>query len=240
MESSVYMAVAAQRVLKQQLEVVAHNIANARTTGFRAESVQFGALVSPATADKLNFPSAGELHASKLQGTTAQTGNPLDVAIVGKGFLAIQTDSGVAYTRDGRFQISPFGELQSIEGHPVLDTGGAPVLLPQADAVPVFNSDGRIEVGGRLVGNIGVFDLQPENVKARVGNSAFLAQIPPEPIAPGDGTKLQQGFLENSNVEPVREMANLIAITRAYESAAKIIEKADNTISKSVTELARR
>lgn len=240
MESSLYMAAAAQKVLKTQLEIVANNIANTRTAGFQTESARFAQLVSTATADKLNFPTAGNLYTSQIQGTTSETGNRLDIAIMGKGYLGIQTDSGVAYTRDGRFKISPFGELQTLENHPVLDAAGAPVLLPAADADPTFSPDGRIEINGRVVGNIGLFDLQSDNVKARMGNSALLSYVPPEPIAPGGDTVLQQGFIENSNVSPVRELASLIAITQAYESASKLVETADSTISKSVNELARR
>ena len=240
MESSLYMATAAQKVLKTQLEIVANNIANTRTAGYQTESARFSQLVSSATADKLNFPTPGHLYASQMQGTTSETGNRLDLAIMGRGYLGIQTESGTAYTRDGRFKVSPFGELQTLENHPVLDAAGAPILLPSADADPTFSPDGRIEVNGRVVGNIGLFDLQRDNVKARMGNSALLTYAPPEPIAPGGDTILQQGFLENSNVSPVRELANLIAITRAYESATKLIDKADGTISKSVSELARR
>lgn len=239
MEASLYMATAAQRIMDRQLEVVANNIANSNTVGYRAESVRFSQLVSTITPDNLNFPTLGALYTSQEQGTTTQTGNPLDAAIVGKGFFAIQTDSGVAYTRDGRLKVSTFGELTSIEGYPVLDAGGAPILLPNPNATPEIHSDGRIEANGRVVGNIGVFDLTNDDIASRIGNSGFLAKAQPPAIAPGTGTKIQQGFLESSNVVAIRELANLIEITKSFDSAVKVIEEADSTISKSVSELGR-
>lgn len=239
MEASLYMATAAQRVMNKQLEVIANNIANSNTVGFRAESVQFQQLVSSATVDELKFPAVGDLYTSQEQGTTTQTANPLDLAIVGKGFFAIQTDAGLAYTRDGRLKISNIGELTSIEGHPVLDAGGAAILLPDPDIVPEIHSDGRIEANGRVIGNIGIFDLENENIESRIGNSAFLAKADPPALAPGRDVKVQQGFLENSNVVAIRELANLIEITKSFDSAFKIVEEADSTVAKSITELGR-
>ena len=229
MEASLYMATAAQRVMDKQLEVIANNIANSNTVGYRAESVQFQQLVSSATSDQLNFPTVGDLYTSQEQGTTSETANPLD----------IQTDAGLAYTRDGRLKVSNIGELTSIEGHPVLDAGGAAILLPNPDIVPEIHSDGRIEANGRVIGNIGVFDLTNEDIQSRIGNSAFLAKADPPAIVPGRETKVQQGFLENSNVVAIRELANLIQITKSFDSAFKVVEEADSTIGKSISELGR-
>ena len=239
MEASLYMATAAQRVMDKQLEVIANNIANSNTVGYRAESVQFQQLVSSATSDQLNFPTVGDLYTSQEQGTTSETANPLDLAIVGRGYFAIQTDAGLAYTRDGRLKVSNIGELTSIEGHPILDAGGAAILLPNPDIVPEIHSDGRIEANGRVIGNIGVFDLTNEDIQSRIGNSAFLAKADPPAIVPGRETKVQQGFLENSNVVAIRELANLIQITKSFDSAFKVVEEADSTIGKSISELGR-
>ena len=99
MESSLYVATAAQRVLQKQLVTVANNVANSTTVGFRAENVNFDSLVSKTSSEPVHFPAVGGLYASTVQGTLIETGNPLDVALSGDGMFAIMTPAGVAYTR---------------------------------------------------------------------------------------------------------------------------------------------
>ncbi len=238
MDASLYVATAGQRVLKKQLAIVANNIANSNTVGFRAESVEFRSLVSSKASQSTSFPAIGGLQPSLDQGAVTETGNPLDIALSGKGWFGISTPNGVAYTRDGRMQISPFGELQSLEGFSVLDASEAPILLNTSAGPPEIQKDGRIVMNGRIVGNIGVFDIDKQNLMSRYTNSAFLATTPGVPIPIGDQTIISQGYLESSNVNPMKELTRLIAITRNFESVSAVIDRADKTISKSVNELA--
>jgi len=238
MDNSINVVTAAQRVLQQQMVVIANNIANSNTVGYRAENVEFHTLVSRSGGEQVNFPTVSSLHQSGENGSLQNTGNPLDIAMTGNGWFAISTPSGTAYTRDGRMQINAFGELQTIEGHALLDASNAPLLIPTNSGPPEIHSDGRVEVNGNLVGNIGVFEVNEKDMQSRFGNSSFFASTPGIPVGIGANTKIQQGFLEGSNVNAMREMANLITVSRSFESAASMIEGADRAISKSINELA--
>ena len=240
MESSLYVAVAAQKNLQHQLTVVANNIANANTVGFRSETVDFKSLVSTTAKDPVHFPQVAGLYPASEQGTLVETGNPLDLAITGEGWFAISTPTGTAYTRDGRLQVSPFGEIQSIEGHPILDSGEAPIQVDTRSGPPEIKADGRILSNGRLVGNIGVFQVAEQDFTGRFSNSAFFSSVPGIPVAVGDTTQLAQGHVENSNVNALKELANLMTITKSFESATALINKADDALSRSISELSGR
>ncbi|MFK7902423.1 MAG: flagellar basal-body rod protein FlgF [Nitratireductor sp.] len=240
MEVTLAVATAAQRSLSKQLETVANNIANANTVGFRSEAVDFNTLVSTADKVPVHFPNITGVHASSMQGTHIETGNPYDLAISGDGFFAIQTPAGTAYTRDGRLQVTPFGDLQTIEGYPVLDSGNAPIQITDTSVKPTISPDGRILTDGNFVGEIGVYSVNQEDVVSRYGNSAFFTKTPAEPIAPGSRTTITQGSVESSNVNAMKELANMITIQQHFEAASSIIEKANETIKGAVTELSTR
>ena len=237
METSLYVATAAQRTLEKQLITVANNIANSNTVGFRTESVKFSSLVSSTGSGRVHYPVVAGLHPSVEEGEKLQTGNPLDIALSGNGWFAISTPAGIAYTRDGRMQLNAFGELQTLEGYSMLDSSEAPILITTNSGPPAIHKDGRIEVNGRVVGNIGVFEIEPNGFNGRYGNSAFFASTPGVPIPIGKETTIGQGYVESSNVNPIKELTRLIAITKSFDSAAAIVERADNVISKSIGEL---
>ena len=234
MEMSLHVASAGQRNLQEQLSVVANNIANSTTAGYRAEIVDFKALVSRSPSEDVHFPQVAKLYPSVQQGSLDRTDNPYDIAISGDGWFAIQTPAGTAYTRDGRLTVNGFGELQSIEGFPILDSGGAPIQLNNTSSAPEIAGDGRIIIGGRTVGNIGIFEMPPENMTSRFSNSAFLASVPGVAVIPGSGVSINQGFIESSNVNPLNEMANLITISKSYSSVSTLIGHVDKALGKSV------
>lgn len=238
MDASLYVAIAGQRALQKQLTTVANNIANINTVGFRSESVDFRSLVANTESQSTNFPVVGGLHPSLAQGSLTQTDNPLDMALSGEGWFGISTPNGTAYTRDGRMTITPFGQLQTLEGFPVLDASEAPILLDTKAGPPIIHKDGRIVTNGKTVGNIGVFSIDQENLMSRYTNSAFFATTPGVPVAIGGKSAISQGYVEASNVNPLKELTRLIAITKNFESVSAIIERADNTLAKSVNELA--
>ncbi|GIL00261.1 MAG: flagellar basal-body rod protein FlgF [Alphaproteobacteria bacterium] len=239
MQSSLYVALAAQRVLQQQLTTVAHNVANMNTVGFRAESVNFDALVSMSEPDGVHFPMIAKTQPSAVPGTLERTGNPLDVALSGPGWFAIQTPGGVAYTRDGRMQIDAFGELRSVAGnHQMLDAAQAPILVNPNGGPIEISPDGRLRQDGNVIANIGVFEVAEPNLVARYENSAFLADVEGLPIAPGTATRLSQGFVETSNVDAIAQMANLISISRYFESLNASITESEKAMDRSIQELA--
>lgn len=237
MEMSLHVAAAGQKNLQEQLRIVAHNIANANTAGFKAEIVDFKSLISRAPDEDVHFPQVAKLYPSVEQGGLIRTDNPLDIALSGDGWFAIATPAGTAYTRDGRMMINGFGELRSIEGYPVLDAGGAPIQINPSAGAPEIQPDGRVISDGRQVGNVGVFQMPPENLTSRFSNSAFLASVPGVPVVPGDNVSINQGFIEGSNVSAVDQLANLITISKSYQSVSTLIGQVDDALSKSVREL---
>ena len=237
MEGSLNVAVSGQLYLDRQMTVIANNIANVNTPGFRAEMVDFKSLVSRTPEDDVHYPQMAKLYPAMEQGTHVQTGNPLDVAIGGDAWFAINTPQGVALTRDGRFSINQFGELMSIEGHHVLDAGGAPIQLNPNGPTPEISADGRILANGRQVANIGLFTTPIENLSARYSNSAFFTEVPATPIAPGGNVTINQGFIESSNVNAINELAHMLTISRTFDSVTNIIGSVDDTISKSISTL---
>ena len=237
MEVSLHVATASQKNLQQQLTIVANNIANSGTAGFRAEVVDFKSLVSKTDGDGVHFPKVADLYPSIEQGALSKTENPLDIAISGEGWFAINTPAGTAYTRDGRFMINNFGELQTLEGHQVLDAGGAPIQVGNNTSSPEIQQDGRILINGRLVGNLGIYQLEPGDFDSRFSNSAFLSKVPGVPAEVGNSITLNQGFIENSNVSAIHELSNLITISKRYSSISSLIGRVDEALSRSVREL---
>ncbi len=237
MQSALYVSLSAQRVLQTQLETVAHNVANANTAGFRAGAVNFEALVSRTGETPVHFASEADFHVSSAQGTLKQTGNPLDVAVSGDAWFAVSTPAGMAYTRDGRMEISELGDLRSLTGYEFLDATGGPILVNPNGSSPVIHPDGRVEQDGRQIGNLGLFRIDPATMSERYDNSAVLTSAPGIAVAGGGENKIMQGFVESSNVDPAAEMVNLIAVTRAFESASATISRAEDALSNSIREI---
>lgn len=237
MQTSLYVSTASQSVLQKQLEVIANNVANTNTIGFQAEGVDFKTLVSKTGESRTSYPSVSDVHHSDNQGVLKETGNSLDIALSGPGYFSIQTPHGTAYTRDGRIKIDQFGQLSTVNGYPVMDAGGSPILIQANGEPPKISDDGRVTQAGIPVANIGVFEVPRDQIDRRFENSSFFAKSAGVPIATGSETKIIQGFVESSNVNPMRELANLIAVTRSFEHAAKTIEKVDQSVAMSVREL---
>jgi flagellar basal-body rod protein FlgF len=225
--SSLYVSLSAQVALERRLNTLANNIANMNTAGFRAEEVKFETILSRAARQDVAFASTGETFISRRTGPISHTGNPLDVAVDGDGWLAIATPSGTAYTRDGRLRITEAGELQSAAGYPVLDPGGSAILLDPAGGEVRIASDGMITQGNLQVGALGLF-LIPEGVQLeRFENSAVIPSEPAVPVEDLTTSGVRQGYVEGANVNPVMEMTKLIMLQRTFESAASAIQQSE-------------
>src|ERR1700748_2158277 len=122
MQSALYVGLSAQVALEKRLQTSAHNVPHRHTAAFRTDVVKFETVLSKAGANPVSFSSPGDNIISREAGTITQTGNPLDVAVAGQGWMAFAGPGGTVYTRDGRFQIAPNGDLQTLTGFPVLDS----------------------------------------------------------------------------------------------------------------------
>jgi flagellar basal-body rod protein FlgF len=236
-QPGLYVALSSQVALERRLTTIADNVANAGTVGFRATGVKFEDLVSGMGQGSMSFVSTGETYLSTVSGGMKETGNPLDMAIKGEAWFGIQTPQGLIMTRDGRFTIQPNGQLVSIEGHPVVDAGGAEILLDPQAGPPVVSADGIIRQGGNLVGGIGLFEFTPGADFVRYGNSGVVPPTEPQPVVDSIDVGVMQGFVENSNVDPVLEMTRLIQVQRAFENMAALTRNSETSLDEAVKAL---
>lgn len=238
MQSNIYVALSAQLSLQRRLDTLASNVANVNTVGYRGEEVSFEELVSPSSTDPTSFVSKGENHISTKGGEITQTGNPLDVAIRGDAWLAIQTPTGVAYTRDGRMQMTSEGVVTTLEGYPVLDAGGVPVQLNPNDPPPTINKAGTIEQAGNNLGALGLYRM-PQGAKlTRAEGVAVVSDVPP--IAELDflHNGVLQGYVEKSNVNPILEMTHLITLQRNFQAVSTLLSDTETSLTDSLKTLA--
>lgn len=220
MQSEPYVALSGQISLEQRLQSLAVSLANMKTIGYRTSGVTFNTVLSQTGPTPVAYATAGTDYITRAHGALIKTDNPLDVAVNGEGWLAIETPAGKAYTRDGRMRMQPSGALQTINGYPVLDAGGAPIQLDPNGAQVVIGKDGMISQGGSQVGALGLFLIPNSTPFTRFDNSAIIPQKPATPVLDFDTNGVAQGQLEGSNVNPMLEMAKLMMISRAMESVS--------------------
>jgi flagellar basal-body rod protein FlgF len=234
MQSALYVALSGQVAMEKRLASVANNVANMNTGGFRAEEVKFEEILSTVGKDDVAFASSGANFISRRTGGVSRTDNPLDVAIQGEAWFAFQTPNGTAYTRDGRLKMSENGDLQTIEGYPILDAGGAPIALDPMAGTPVIGRDGSIMQGTNQAGALGLFSLDKSSKLSRFGNSGVFSSEPGQVVQDFTATGLQQGYSEGSNVNPVLELTKMIAIQRSFDSAATTTQETESSLMNAI------
>ena len=226
MSSGLYVALSAQVALERRLTSIANNVANANTTGYRAEEVKFDSVLAAAGDGSVAFSSPGDSFISRRGGPVSHTGNPLDVAVQGDGWLAISLPNGTtAYTRDGRLHMSATGELKSVEGLSVLDPGGSPLLIDPTAGEVHIGDDGTITQNGKQVGALGLFAIPAGAQLDRAENASVIPNVPAQPVEDLTANGVRQGYLEGANINPVLEMSRLIEVTRAFDSAAQAVSQ---------------
>lgn len=240
MDVNSHVALSGQLAQSRRLETIANNIANAETAGFRAEVIKFSTIVSKTMPFHTSFAFEGASSVDLRTGAFTATGSHLDVAVQGPGFLAIQTPQGTAYTRDGRMQILPTGDLVSLNGHPILDSSGSPLTVDPRGGPLDIARDGRIRQDGRTMGTLGLFAVDLEKSYRRYENAAFLPATPPDPVEDFTTNGFVQGFVEESNVNPILEMTRLIAVQRAFEAVSNALEQRDSASRETIQALGAR
>jgi flagellar basal-body rod protein FlgF len=235
-----YVALSGQMAMQERLMTVAHNVANMRTAGFRAETVDFDTVYSDYRRDRVAFASSGKQHIDRRAGPVEGTGNPLDVAISGDAWFGIDTPAGRAYTRDGRFTVNPFGALSTLSGHTVVDEGGAPIAIDPDGGRITIGVDGRIEQNGNVVGVLGLFEIPEEANLSRYGDSALFSDVPADPVLDRTANGVRQGFREGANVDPVKAIVELIAVQRAFDHATTAVRDRQGSMEEAVRILGGR
>ncbi len=236
MDSGYYAACAGLVAKMQALDLAANNLANVSTTGFRGLNATFQSVMAGASARTANgtqlINEFGVLNAPSLnltQGNLEPTSNPLDVAIAGPGFFAVQSGDGVRYTRNGSFRVSASGQLLSSSGDPVLGEQGPIQLEPGSVTI---SGDGTISINGALAGKLRVVEFPPSTPITNAGGSYYSA--PQAAAGAATQSTLQQGKLESSNVNPIAEAVELISIQRG----AEMLQRALTTIHSQFNQLA--
>jgi flagellar basal-body rod protein FlgF len=237
MQDGLYVALSSQMALEKRLTTIADNVANMSTVGFRATEVKFEDVVSGLGRESVSFTSPGDTYLSGKAGSLRETGSPFDFAIQGDAWFGIDTPAGTVMTRDGRFTMNDAGQLLTHEGHAVLDAGGAPVQLDPLNGAPEVGRDGVVRQDGQLVASIGLFNFNPGSNFNRFGNSGIIPSGEPEPVVDRVDVGVAQGFLEESNVNPVLEMTRLIMVQRSFENAAAVMRDTESTFDDAVKTL---
>ncbi|HEY8575498.1 MAG TPA: flagellar basal-body rod protein FlgF [Devosia sp.] len=229
-ENAQLISLSRQIALQRQTDVVANNMANINTTGFKGEQVLFEEYVMPVARDR-DFPRLDQ-PLSYVQdwatihdlsgGAMVQTGSELDVGLNGDGFFAVQTPAGERWTKAGSFQLSANGTLVDASGNPVLGEGGPIQFGPEETGI-LIASDGSISTSAGQKGRLRLVEFTDPQALTREGNNLWAGGTP----AAATGTRAMQGFVEKSNVSGVAEMAEMIRVQRAYESAASLASKQD-------------
>lgn len=240
----IYAAASSMIAQTIKQDTIANNLANVSTPGYKRASVQFESfpgmtlVASDQPANPIGTVSFGSMasgtYIDMSHGTPHYTGNPLDVMIKGDGFFVVETPQGRAYTREGSFMVGPGKVLMTAKGHPVLGDLGRIVL---EDGAVAIGRDGTITVNGTARGRLQVVTLSKPDALVRDANGYFLAgpDITVTPVSP----EIESGALEWSNVNPVKEMVNLITVLRSYEASVKALVAQDDTLGKAVNELAK-
>lgn len=237
MQDGLYVALSSQIALEKRLNTIADNVANASTVGYRATGVKFEDVVSGLDDKALSFVSSGDTYMSDAAGPLRETGNPFDFAIKGNAWFGIETPAGTVMTRDGRFTLTENGELVTIEGYPVLDAGGAPIQLDPRNGPPRAGADGSLRQNDNLVGALGLYNFDPGPNFVRFGNSGIVPAGEPEPVVDRLDAGVAQGFLEESNVNPVLEITRLIMVQRAFENGAAMIRDTESSYDEAIKTL---
>lgn len=234
MENAGYTTLSRQSGLMREMQIVANNIANTATTGFRAEGLIFSEYVKPVERGaSLSMGQGNVRNTSFEQGALSQTGGTFDFAIEGDGYFLIETPSGERLTRSGAFSPSAEGDLVTYNGFRVLDAGGAPLFVPPGANIAV-SADGTLSADGTPLGQLGLVRPIDASDMEREDGVMFRTTAGYEPT---DDARILQGFVENSNVNAVGELARMIEVQRAYELGQSFLESEDERVRAAIKAL---
>jgi len=242
MENALLIGLSRQTALGRELDVIANNMANVTTNGFKARDARFREYLMPvARADAFPYPDQRLSYVidsgtpiDMESGSVEITNNPLNAAIRGDAFFAVQTTGGERYTRNGAFEINGRGQLVTSDGHPVLGQSGPITIGPEETGVSIA-PDGAVLTSQGERGRIRLVRFDNPQALDNVGANLFSAT---EPAQAAPNARVQGGALERSNVKPVLEMSRMIDVNRAYTSIAAMMTRMDELRRSAISRLA--
>lgn len=248
MENASYVTLSRQMVLRDQMAMVAQNVANMNTPGYKAQRMLFQHYLEP--VEPRYHRAAGNQPLSMVidqavvrdprPGTIDRTGNALDIALIGDGYLTVETPAGPRYTRNGRLSLDADRTLIDGNGLPILDRNNRPIRLP--DGGPNGGSDiaiagdGTIALGGEEVARLGIARFENPAGLRHLGSNLLVSNERPEA---DDATRVAQGMIERANIQGAVEMTRMMEISRAYERAQSMIKSEDERLKSAIERLGR-
>lgn len=259
MTDGIYVAASGGFKQEKRLEVISNNLANVNTIGFKRDALAFKEFLAPfpdGTGSEPSVSKPGEQNLKKdasytgivelrtdfSQGGIRETGNPLDVALSGEGFFAIQTKDGVRYTRQGNFRLNNENTLVTHDGNPVLGPGGPITIQGTGNAISI-DAQGKISLGDGLaneaVGDLRIVKFENPEKLVKTGNGLFMLTGEDVEEIAADNFSINQGAIESSNVTAVKEMTRMIEVLRSYQAYQKVISTIDSINERAATDLGR-
>lgn len=232
MENALLVGLSRQVVLKRQMDVLANNLANMNTAGYKSGTLLFEKHLMPVAQmndldgqdRNVSFVLDNSIYRSFAEGSFEQTGNELDVALSGDGWMVVQTPDGERYTRNGQLKLDAEGQLVTPSGHPVLGDGGPIVFGPQDSGVEIAH-DGTISTSQGIKDRLRVVRFESNAALRKEGDTLFSSEQPPEPA---EDVRVIQGVVEKSNVQPIAELSRMIETVRAYTNMAQTLNQAQD------------
>jgi len=254
MQESMYSAMFGAMTQEHRMDIIANNLANVNTTGYKRDRLAFKDVFTRYAHDQIREPMMNlrskplfpdpdyfakpRIAVSQIefaQGSLRQTNNPLDVAITGEGFFKVRGQDGSDYyTRDGSFHVSADGQLVDGRNNLVLGDGG-PIEIPE-NAQVTIDGAGNISANGDVIGALSFVQIQDQESKLQKYGQNYYMQLGDEPPVelPVENAEIAQGYLEAPNVEVVTEMVNMIETQRAFEAYQKVITTTGETDSNAI------
>lgn len=238
MDNAIYAALTRQSGLTREMRTIANNIANANTTGFRREGVVFSEymVALDRRGETLAMANARGRMVDLSAGSMTLTNGQFDLAIEGEGYFLVQTPQGNRLTRAGAFMPNAEGELVNPDGHHLLDDGQAPIIVPDGIRHVGVGDDGTITADGLPIGRVGVFGPPDPSQMLHEAGTLFT---PGTEITAWEEGRVRQGFLEESNVNPVLEISRMVEVQRAYELGQSFLDGEDQRIRAAITAMTR-
>lgn len=223
MENSIFVALSRQVALRTQMSVIANNVANMSTPGYRSQNMVFTEFIEKprGAGDPLSMVLDYGHYQNSSPGPIRQTGNSLDIALQGPGYIGVTTPDGTMYTRAGAFQLNANGELITGAGHQVAGAGGGPIIIPEGTKEVKITEDGSVTTEEGEIGQIMIVEFENIQELEAMGNGLYKTEAT---AAPAANTRVMQGMLEGSNVNAILEMTRMIDVLRAYQSTQRMLQ----------------
>lgn len=238
MENSVYVGLSKQVVLKENMDIIAQNVANVNTPGYRAQNMVFSEYIEDPRYMKEDIAMVLDYGQYQVTdpGSIKQTDNPLDIALVGNGFLGIETPSGIQYTRAGNLTMDANGILRNALGLAVASEGGGEIKIPRDAQEIRIDKKGVISTELGEVGQLMISEFKNYQNVNPTGNGLYKAE---EPAIPAEKTVVLQGRIEGSNVQAVIEMTRMIDVLREYQAVQNMMQSEHERLRSSAQRLAK-